>query len=197
MQINKLGRTQARRLGRVTLPESNHLVIHAPEHPTRQDERSASIIDLFITTQEIKRFGHPFLKTIPFDSDHNVVEFTMSLDSIVCFLHNKSFYDWQAADIDSIKEKVKDFVKENPIPINRNLNVEEIDDIVEKFTCSMGNAIINHVPTRKKTRGHSGRSNERLLCSEEKMEKRIVFPSPKNFQRSRINGLSQATIERH
>lgn len=133
--------------------QSNQLVIHSSVDPTRQDTRSASVIDLFIATPQVQRTGNHPLKTIPFDSDHNVVEFSMSLHSIVSFMHNKQYYDWQSADFNSINNDVKEFVTRNELPKNRNMTIQEIDDCIEGFTYALGNTVIKNVPTRKIVRG--------------------------------------------
>ena len=132
--------------------EDNDLHVHPTEFPTRYDYRSCSFIDLFASTISISSI-RPLLKTIQFDSDHNVVELLIT-PTTVQEKARQTYWDWANADIGAIREGVIEFTTTNEgTSAFRNMSPDELDTEFLKISLLLANCIEKYVPLKTLRKG--------------------------------------------
>lgn len=149
-------------------------------HPTRHCNESHTYLDLFFVSSSLNIIypaGYTnHLKTVPFESDHDALILTISLNdnyfpSTPVTVNNYALTNWKNFN-NKIEEKIKNIF----FPCNRNLSNEEIDVLLEKITDILQNTINEEVPkTTIKQAGQIPLPNYILLVIKYKNKLRRIW----------------------
>ena len=110
---------------------------------------SASYLDFFLSTSAIDCLGHPLLSQRYYDSDNSTIELHIKIPAKISDARETTFHDWQNMDNPRFRNRIKQFVLDHPIPLHRNMNLEEIDNMADAIILHLNDATESCVKKKK------------------------------------------------
>lgn len=171
--------------------------IFSSDIPTRPNCRSGSFIDVFLRTPGLPlENDNRFAKAYDYESDHRSIEVVLILDELAS-REVRTFLNFDRMNINRFKGRIRDGLSNIPLPIDRNVSIQEIDTAVENLESVFRVAIDDSVPKLKARSLALGNLPPRILrfIRERKRICRILRRSndPSRFAslRSDINNLDR------
>lgn len=129
---------------------ASSLNLHPTSLPTRHANNSHSFIDFFIASNSVSVTYHPhspgFLRTLPYDSDHDAVEIICSLTSPPLLQEPITVPDFARADWRTFSSLVSSQLEQVDIPENVCLTRDEIDSVIGQITSILNSSARSTIP---------------------------------------------------
>lgn len=126
------------------------ITIKSPLHPSRHLNDTHTYLDFFFTSSNINVI-HPagysnYLSTIPFESDHDAVLLTLSLNDSTLEEDPITITNFSGTNWKSFNKKIDQSISQLELPTNRNMTNSEIDNVIEDLSAIFQNTIDTTVP---------------------------------------------------
>lgn len=130
--------------------DSHNIALSSTFSPTRHCNDSHTFLDFFFHSASLNISYEPgytnFLTTLPFESDHDAVVLPIilnerTLTAIPNTIKNFSRINWK-----SFNKKIEDGINAIPIPSDRNINNNEIDEFLSSISTLLQNTIQAEAP---------------------------------------------------
>lgn len=118
--------------------------------PSRTSGSNNSFIDLFLISMNLNilyenGFSN-FLKTHPFESDHNAVALTINLSSQLNTIDRTQIFNFSRINWRSFNRSIENGIEKINLPLFKNIDASEIDNITEKISDIFNETLIKVVP---------------------------------------------------
>lgn len=121
-----------------------------PNEPTfLRDGRAPSILDCFISSANITGIDHDTIMTKDFLSDHRAIELDLIFEGEIEITEPQTIWNWSKCNWDGFNTQIDCELKNLAIPENRNIDKNQIDELVGKIESIFESTVSTHCPRIK------------------------------------------------